>query len=68
MGQFFPKYEEIRIKHKGDIDVAAHEIGHFLDDGIEEALLIRTLEIAIENNITKWNYPKQILMVEKTNL
>jgi len=31
MGQFFPKYEEIRIKHKGDIDVAAHEIGHFLD-------------------------------------
>ncbi len=31
LGLYFPKYEEIRIKHKYDLNTAAHEIGHFIN-------------------------------------
>ena len=31
LGLYFPKYEEIRIKQKYDLNTAAHEIGHFIN-------------------------------------
>jgi len=36
LGYYRPNLEEIRIKKMGDIEVAAHEIAHLLDDRIPE--------------------------------
>ncbi len=36
LGTFMPKLEAVRIKRKGDLEVAAHEIAHLLDDRIPE--------------------------------
>ena len=36
LGYYRPKLEEVRIKRMGDIEVAAHEIAHLLDDRIPE--------------------------------
>lgn len=34
LGVYIPKLEAVRIKHKSDLEVAAHEIAHSLDDRI----------------------------------
>ncbi len=36
LGTFMPKLEAVRVKRKGDLEVAAHEIAHMLDDRIPE--------------------------------
>lgn len=36
LGYYKPNLEEVRIKKMGDIEVAAHEIAHLLDDRIPE--------------------------------
>lgn len=36
LGFFIPKVGAVRIKHKSDLEVAAHEIAHALDDRIPE--------------------------------
>lgn len=36
LGTFMPKLEAVRIKRKGDLEIAAHEIAHLLDDRVPE--------------------------------
>ena len=36
MGQFFPRYEEVRTKKKYDLNTASHEIGHFIEKRFPE--------------------------------
>lgn len=36
LGFYMPKLEAVRIKKKGDLEVASHEIAHLLDDRIPE--------------------------------
>jgi len=39
----------------------AESIGTFLDDGVEVALIIKAMQIAIENKVRNWGYVKKIL-------
>jgi hypothetical protein len=36
LGHYRPKLEEVRIKRKSDLETAAHEVGHLLDDRVKE--------------------------------
>lgn len=36
LGHYRPKLEEVRIKRSGDIETAAHEIAHLIDDRVPE--------------------------------
>jgi DnaD/phage-associated family protein len=39
----------------------AEDINSFLDDGVEDDLIVRSLEISLENNVNNWRYAKGVL-------
>lgn len=39
----------------------AEDIKNYIDDDIEEALIIRSMEMALKNNVRTWNYASAIL-------
>jgi len=53
--KFYENNFGLRTKHIDD------EISSYLDDGIEEGMIIKALEISLENNVNTWKYAKSII-------
>ena len=57
LGQFFPRYEEVRTKKKYDLNTASHEIGHFIEKRFPE-ITKKFDEPIIKEELTSISYDK----------
>jgi len=58
LGFFRPKLQEVRIKRSSDLEVAAHEIGHLLDDRVPAISNAWRNDEALRNELKAISYDK----------
>lgn len=58
LGFFRPNLQEVRIKHSSDLEVAAHEIGHLLDDRVPAISNAWRTDKALREELRSISYDK----------
>ena len=58
LGFFRPNLQEVRIKHSSDLEVAAHEIGHLLDDRVPAISEAWRSNAALRDELKSISYDK----------